>query len=83
LLERADVDLVPMRNLVEPATKLAISLNHPAYDCLYLALAETIEASFVTADELLVRRAKATELRARVLLLGSAMETIRADGDKP
>jgi predicted nucleic acid-binding protein len=30
LLERADVDLVPMRRMLEPATKLAVALDHPA-----------------------------------------------------
>ena len=50
LLQRADVELVPMRGLLEPATRLAIQLDHPAYDCVYLALAQASGCSFVTAD---------------------------------
>ena len=76
LLERADVELAPMRNPVAAATRLAISLNHPAYDCLYLTLARTIGAVFITADERLIRRTKATNLGARVLLLGSATDNL-------
>ena len=51
LLERADVDLVPMRPLLEPATALAIALDHPAYGCIYLALAEDLSCDLVTADQ--------------------------------
>lgn len=50
LIERADVELCPMRALLEPTTKLAIDLDHPAYDCVYLALAIARDANFVTAD---------------------------------
>lgn len=79
LLERADIDLVPMRNLLEPATKLAIALNHPAYDCIYVALAEATNTMFITADELLARRLRATGTTSRVVFLGSAIETIRGE----
>lgn len=39
LLQRSDIELFPMRSLIEEATTLAIDLEHPAYDCIYLALA--------------------------------------------
>src|ERR1700730_17898913 len=45
LLQRADIELAPMRAFVEPATRLAIGLDHPAYDCAYLALAESVMRS--------------------------------------
>ena len=50
LLQRADVELTPMRPLLESATMLAIALDHPAYDCTYLALAESLSCDLVTAD---------------------------------
>lgn len=50
ILQRMDVELHPMRALMEEATKLAIALDHPAYDCLYLALALDSDRHFVTAD---------------------------------
>ena len=40
--------LIPTRDLIEAATRLALNLDHPVYDCLYLALAELREASRVT-----------------------------------
>ena len=57
LLERAELDLVPMRRLLDRATALAIALDHPAYDAIYLALAETTGRAFVTADLRLARTA--------------------------
>lgn len=56
LLERVDVQLHPMRALLEPALRLAMTLNHPAYDCIYLALAEINDATLVTADRALYRK---------------------------
>lgn len=56
LLQSAEIELVPGRALMEPTTRLAIELNHPAYDCLYLALAVEIDCRFVTADERLVNK---------------------------
>ena len=67
LLERAEIDLVPMRRLLDRATALAIALDHPAYDATYLALAETTGRTFVTADPQLAR--KAAGGAARVLTL--------------
>lgn len=55
LLERSGISFVPMRGLLEQATELAISLSHPAYDCVYLAVARQKQARFVTADRRLLR----------------------------
>ena len=51
LLQRAEVELAPMRHLLEPASSLAIALDHPAHDCIYLALAESLSCDLVTADQ--------------------------------
>jgi predicted nucleic acid-binding protein len=56
LLARADIEFEPMRGLLESATRLAVLLDHPAYDCAYLALAEARGCDFVTADEALSRK---------------------------
>jgi predicted nucleic acid-binding protein len=39
LLERSGLELIPMRGFMADATNLALELSHPAYDCIYLAVA--------------------------------------------
>jgi predicted nucleic acid-binding protein len=57
LLQSAEIELVPTRALMESATRLEIELDHPAYDCLYLALAVENSCRFVKPSWLLyVRR---------------------------
>jgi predicted nucleic acid-binding protein len=56
LLARANIELMPMRPYFEAAVGIAVELDHPAYDCIYLALAEVEGVPFVTADDRLVRR---------------------------
>lgn len=55
LLVRADVELVPSRALAASALALSLDLDHPAYDCVYLALAIQRGDTFVTADGRFVR----------------------------
>jgi predicted nucleic acid-binding protein len=50
LLSAAPVELVPMGPLVEDAAKFALELDHPVYDCCYLALASQRNTVVVTAD---------------------------------
>jgi predicted nucleic acid-binding protein len=56
LLQAADIELLPTRSLLEAATRIAIELDHPAHDCLYIALAAENGCQFVTADEGLLRK---------------------------
>ena len=55
LLQRAALELVPTRPLMPMALRLAVELDHPAYDAVYLALALERGCPFVTADGRLVR----------------------------
>jgi predicted nucleic acid-binding protein len=50
LLPRWFAELCPAAILRNQAFELAIKLNHPAYDCFYLALAQLREAKLVTSD---------------------------------
>lgn len=65
LLERADIELAPMRLLLAEAARFAIALDHPAYDCIYLALARVQGCGFVTADDKFVRKLRASSLPER------------------
>jgi predicted nucleic acid-binding protein len=49
-LRRMFSHLYPLPPLAHRATDLSIRLDHPAYDCYYLALAESLDATLVTAD---------------------------------
>ncbi|MBJ7378530.1 type II toxin-antitoxin system VapC family toxin [Sphingobium sp.] len=69
LLQQADIELYPMRSLLEPAAQIAIDLNHPAYDCIYLALAMTNGWRLVTTDARLISKAREAISRADDLLL--------------
>ena len=44
------VTLRPSAELIVPATAIALALDHPVYDCLYLACAEAEGVPLVTAD---------------------------------
>jgi len=56
LLRGVEIELVPTRSLLELTTRLAIDLAHPAYDCVYLALAMERGCRFVTADDRLLSK---------------------------
>jgi predicted nucleic acid-binding protein len=69
LLQGANVEILATRSLLETATRLAIGLRHPAYDCIYLALAIQGDCRFVTADEAFVRKISSAPLADRVVAL--------------
>ncbi len=49
-LTKAPVASVPLEQDLPEALRLALQLNHPVYDCLYLALAKRLGTFVVTAD---------------------------------
>ena len=49
-LRAVPLDLRPSGDLVPVALKLAVELDHPIYDCVYLALAVALHCPVVTAD---------------------------------
>jgi predicted nucleic acid-binding protein len=64
LLRAMPVEIVVSGDLVERALGLAVALNHPIYDCLYLALALGRGARVVSTD----RRFLAASRRRRDLV---------------
>ena len=62
--------LTPAAQLHEAAFSIAHALNHPVYDCLYIALAARDDTPLVTADAALVRRVRNTPWEMVVEFLG-------------
>ena len=82
LLQRADIELITMRSLLEPATQLAIQLDHPAYDCVYLALAQASGSSFVTADSRFCAKVRGQVPTGQVLDLAEASEWMDVEAQR-
>lgn len=62
-------ELVVDGELIERALTLALALDHPVYDCLYVALAEARDCPLVTADARLLQRLVKSPCRDRVMSL--------------
>ena len=70
-LPRVFTRLHPAVVLAPLAIGIARDLDHPVYDCFYLALAERESAPMVTADRRLTERVKQTPWHARIRLLSA------------
>ncbi len=73
-LTQVRLEVVSDAELLVDALQLACELQHPAYDCIYVALARLRRVPLVTADLRLVERcrnAKQAWLRKQVVTLGS------------
>ena len=66
------VVLQPSTELVFKAAALAVQIDHPVYDCFYLACAEAAAVPLVTADERLAQRAKDAYAAVDVWNIGEA-----------
>ena len=65
------ISLFPDRDLVMRASQFATGIDHPIYDCLYLACAEATGSDLVTADNRLANKwARVESPRFQVLSLG-------------
>lgn len=49
------IDLRPEDQLMPLALRLSVEHNHPAYDCVYVAMALTLNCPLVTADTKLAK----------------------------
>jgi predicted nucleic acid-binding protein len=68
-LRSGPVHLVDTWPLVERALHLAHEIEHPVYDCLYLAAAETVDGLVVTADRRFFDQCSSSTRRARIAWL--------------
>jgi predicted nucleic acid-binding protein len=60
------VELVPSMPLADSALELAIELNHPVYDCFFLALSQSANLKLITADKRLIGRCMGTRFEGSV-----------------
>lgn len=67
LLANFGVEVVSPEPEMARVLELAIALDHPAYDCVYLAAAEKLGAPLVTADERLVRAVRIAAASSLIL----------------
>ena len=56
----------PSPGLIERALEIAFQLNHPIYDCVYLACAEVLDSILITADERLRKAVEGTDHALRL-----------------
>jgi predicted nucleic acid-binding protein len=56
-------------SLAARAAAVALELDHPVYDCFYLALSEIEDAHLVSADQRLIARTDGTPFAQRTLSL--------------
>lgn len=69
---RAFARLHELAPLAPRAGAIALAIDHPVYDCFYLALSEAQDVPLVTADRKLVTRLAGTSFAARTLHLSDA-----------
>ena len=67
MLGRPEVTLISEDPDLPRALELALELDHPLQDCVYLSLAERFEATLVTADEKFAAKARRHHPRIRAL----------------
>jgi predicted nucleic acid-binding protein len=67
LVRHSGLDLRSTGPLLPRAMDIARRLDHPVYDCVYLALAEREHAALVTADHRLLRRLSARKLGVSIV----------------
>jgi Predicted nucleic acid-binding protein, contains PIN domain len=68
-IESAFNALMQMSSLAPRALNIAVELDHPVYDCFYLALTELEDVPMVTADQRLLMRLQGTTWEHRVVSL--------------
>lgn len=64
------LSLLPEDKLALSAWRIARELDHPVYDCFYLACAEAVGSSVITADDRLLARVRGTPYGRLVRRLG-------------
>lgn len=83
LLQAAGVALEPMQPLATEILALSLRLNHSAYDCAYLALAQRLDGVLLTADRKLVGRCQQPDAADLAPHIRSLYQVGREVGERP
>jgi predicted nucleic acid-binding protein len=78
LLQHSGMRFVPSGPLLGDALDLACELDHPVYDCLYVAAMDLLDARFVTWDKPLHAKLVGSRFKGSVYLL-SEVDRLLAD----
>jgi predicted nucleic acid-binding protein len=68
-LRSGPIRLLDTTPLVEQALQLAHEIQHPVYDCVYLASAEAVDAIVVTADRRFFEQCWSSKMGGRIAWL--------------
>ncbi|MDE8652971.1 type II toxin-antitoxin system VapC family toxin [Novosphingobium album (ex Liu et al. 2023)] len=63
------IELLPSVPLAERALRIAIELDHPVYDCFFLALGEMLDLRVMTADRRLATRCQGSPFAEQIEVL--------------
>ena len=69
-LRRLPIQIFPFADLLDAATAIAFETATSPYDCVYIALAVSLEAHMVTADRRFCRALAAGQFANRLLWIG-------------
>lgn len=80
-------ELYPSLALADHALAIAMTIGHPVYDCLYIACAEAVSGTVVTADVELCNAVEGTQFAHLVQHLGESgtyrIGRLEASRDRP
>ena len=62
---------MPSGDLIGRAAKIAVQIDHPVYDCLYIACAEATGSTLITADRRLANTVAERALHVDVQYIGA------------
>ena len=61
------VSLVPASSYIDKAFEIAVALDHPVYDCVYLAVAQVHDVALATADQRLRERCRSSSFPVSIV----------------
>ena len=70
-------------NLIERAARIAVEIDHPVYDCLYLACAQVVGSVLITADRQFAKKATGRGVEVWCIGAPGAADRVEAAATAP